>query len=60
MPGSGGMLSRSVQRKTRRKSVHWRARELLFSKMGGASGKKEPYQRLELRPLRMWMLLRWR
>ncbi len=23
--------------------------------MGGASGKKEPYQRLELRPLRMWM-----
>ena len=25
------------------------------SKMRGASGKKEPYQRLEERPLRMWM-----
>ena len=31
------------------------ASETLSSKMGGASGKKLPYQRLELRPLRMWM-----
>ena len=23
--------------------------------MGGASGKKDPYQRFELRPLRIWM-----
>ena len=34
---------------------HLRAREAGVSKMGGASGKKQPYQRLELRPSRMWM-----
>ena len=46
---------RSCQRKMRRGSVHLRLRETLSSKMLGASGKKLPYQRLELRPLRMWM-----
>jgi len=39
----------------RRVSFHLRLREMLSSKMLGASGKKLPYQRLELRPLRMWM-----
>ena len=35
--------------------VDYRLRERSSSKMRGASGKKLPYQRLELRPLRMWM-----
>jgi hypothetical protein len=46
---------RSCHKKMRRVSVHLRLREMSSSKMRGASGKKLPYQRLELRPLRMWM-----
>ena len=37
---------------------HLAARVAGVSKMLGASGKKLPYQRLELRPSRMWMKLR--
>ena len=34
---------------------HLAAMEAGVSKILGASGKKLPYQRLELRPWRMWM-----
>ena len=60
-PGSGGSWLggsvRDCQRKMRCGLDHFCAREAGVSKIGGASEKKLPYQRLELRPSRMWMKL---
>ena len=58
-PGSAGRLRgssvRDCQRKMRCGPGHFCAMVAGVSKIAGASGKKEPYQRLELRPSRMWM-----